>query len=354
MSLKKLSLALAIAMAITSAASAAETKIGAEVFLKYGFYNLASQANIAVTSTVNQNAQVDRMRFVAATKLDDVWSFKFVLNSYAATTPYVEYGFAKAQIADWVSISFGIIPVVELATIHSGNGMRWLDAPLIYNGTTRKGAFKGGNASGLMSGTLGVRADFDIAKIVKIAVQVDTGESQGTLTEVSQDKSLALNIGIMPVKGLYIGLFGRVWIGDQVNYAGNDFWYAGAGVRWTDQLIKVGTNWAITNVGADYNNAANIWTAGEVFVNVNLASAINVPLLVLARVNIDFNKQASDASTAGGNGSGLAGMAFSVGLGYQFNKNVQVAVLYRGTASKTAALADVLISDLTIQSEVKF
>ena len=393
MSLKKLTLALAIALAFSVGAIAAETTVGGTMFMKYGFYNLSEEtdgmaASDTATGERHHGFALDRMYVTVKSKINDVWSVNVTLDASddnAKTNIYLKKAEVKAQAAPFMAVKMGIIGMPEYKIVHSPNGMRWLDKPVLDR-----------MEWGAASAELGVGVDLNIAKMVYVGLAFTTANSYKDLDDigVGNDYALAVAVQATLIEKLKVGVFGKIHMGESASYEildtadtsfaallpnglnskAKDTWYIGAGVAWQDKFYKAGVNWVMYNLGEtkefDFTNlnAASlgaypdishpgIYNVFEVYGNINLAGAINIPLLVLARAQLDLNKWKSEIGAGPDDATGLAGFSFSVGVGYKFNENAQVALVYRGTMGDETLFdkeGTMMTSDITLQSEVKF
>lgn len=375
MSLKKLTLALAIALAFSVGAIAAETTVGGTMFMEYGVYNLSKVdgadggAGPEYEGELTNRFSLNRMYVTAKSKINDVWSVKVTMDAKADTTNGINYMYlksaaVKAQVAPFLAISAGLVDMPEYALVHSPNGMRWLEKPVL----DRAGDYNGDVGFGATSSDLGVKASMSFAKMIFVDLAFTTGESYKDIVEQDEDKAITLAVHAKLIEKLIVGAYGKIWLGSPVD--SGSFWYLGATVAWKDKFYKAGVNWVMKDF-ADQGLTGGLGTFGEdhgltnifeVYANVNLAGAINVPILVMARATMGLNKSLSDISAGGvDDGNGISGMDFYIGVGYKFNENAQVALMYRGTLKDEyvymhpdADEGGALESDITLNAEVKF
>jgi hypothetical protein len=319
MSLNRIVLALSLALAMVAGAFAAETTVSGRVFVKAGVTGLNTADAAGQTSSVSGVA-LDRTYLTIKSKIDDVWSVNVTLDGIGGDGygVFVKTAFVTAKLSDMVKISAGIIGQGEYAPIDGWNDMRWTDKPLL----DAAGDYLGGKTFGSQSADMGISADFSIAKMLKLTVQWNAADGYKTFSSFQDlDSEITVNAELTIEKAIKIDVFGNFFLGPDAGLGLGDM-YFGAAVGYITKPVKVGVVW-IGSVNEGVFGAGKMAMLMEVFANLNFSN-----VLVLARARMGVNDTALK-------------LGVEAGVGYQFNKNVRVALMYnlRGDDGKGLDLA---------------
>jgi len=135
----------------------------------------------------------------------------------------------------------------------------------------------------------------------------------------------------------------------------NTVTYYGGGIGWSDKSFKVGGNFILGERDAAAVKNKKDYMLYEVFANINLGELTGVPVLLYGKYA--YGKSESDATTATDD-KDIEGTNIWAGLGYQFNKSVQVMALYQTSEKETkkvsGAKSTIEEDMIWVKSEVKF
>lgn len=348
------------------------------LYLDWGYVQKANENSSLQEGSDTMRLQRAYLNF--AKKIDDVWSVKVTLDGVGVTTKEASIDGVNAggdpELPDddielsnstkannvmfiknaYVQMKQNFDPVeltvqygvVGTPIIGQGDGMsgaRW-----IYNTYMDKSGDLLGDTIDVSSADLGLKADLSIMKMVTLTGMYANG-SNYKFTEDQQvtDKAYWGVLSITPIKELKIN--GYYHTRDVApGSEDNTVTYYGGGIGWSDKSFKVGGNFILGERDAAAAASKKDYMLYEIFANINLADVAGVPVLL-------YGKYAAGESEAD-NDAKVEGTQIWAGLGYQFNKSVQVMALYqtgeKETTSAAGAKTKVEEDMVWVKSEVKF
>ncbi len=306
----------------------------------------------------------------------------FVREAYATLT------LGDAELLK-VDVNVGLIPTKIIRYRGYMSDMRWVES-MMFNGNAQIiGApylgivFADGKGDGDAAQDLGIGIDLSFMKFLNLSVAVTAGEG---VTQVTQDfnaansgKAVLVDLLVVPMKGIFAHGYFRheatqfinsvepTWNG--VGKQGQKItkWFAGAGVGMKLMGINLGADFesgqqiteadtaaqaAAVGVGGEGKYAKNFFVLNA-WLNWNLQEIAGFPLIVLGKfsygsytaapstpeVNASIYAatlaQTGSVAAATGNSMLYSGRPVVVdtvhwyaGLGWQFNKNFRVAVIF--------------------------
>ncbi len=281
-------------------------------------------------------------------------------NSYV---PFVKNAYLRAKGGDdnlFINFDFGIVgtPILnnrnKMAdtrwfedTMHNGHkniiGMITADPTKIVRGTDGTSSSAGDYDQ---SADLGLMLEVKFFKMISLTLGASTGEGHAN---ISKDllpnyagKAWYGDLFVEPVKGLYVHGFMRYqniqFYNAMDNFSGGatgegkDAWFAGAGVGINMMGIRLGADFESgqiiikkpTDLGGD--QARNIFVLNA-WLNWNLNEIAGFPMLVVGRLSYGMYNDAYKSYT-GGMGVVYDTVYWNAGLGWQFNKNVKLVLLF--------------------------
>lgn len=322
------------------------------LYLDWGYVQKANEASTLKEGSDTMRLQRAYLNF--AKKIDDMWSVKVTLDGVGVTTKEasidgVDDGVSDPDLPDddlevtnstkannvmfiknaYVQMKKDLDPitltvqygVVGTPIIGAGDGMsgaRW-----IYNTYMDKSADLLGDAVDVSSADLGLKADISVMKMVTLTGMYANGSGY-KFTEDQQvaDKAYWGVLSITPIKELAIN--GYYHTRDVAPGSDdNTVTYYGGGIGWSDKSFKVGGNFILGERDAASSEPENKkdYMLYEVFANINLADVAGVPVLVYGKYAYGESEADDDVK--------IEGTQIWAGLGYQFNKSVQVMALYQ-------------------------
>jgi len=347
------------------------------LYLDWGYVQKANENSSLVEGSDTMRLQRAYLNF--AKKIDDVWSMKVTLDGVGVTTKEAVYeeeddgdgtlepgevGVSNSTKANNVmfiknayvqmkqnfdpitlTVQYGVVGTPIIGQGDGMSGARW-----IYNTYLDKSGDLLGDTIDVSSADLGLKADISIMKMVTLTGMYANG-SNYKFTEDQQvtDKAYWGVLSITPIKELAINGYYHtrdVAPGSQ----DNTVTYYGGGIGWSDKSFKVGGNFILGERDAATTANKKDYMLYEIFANINLADVAGVPVLV-------YGKYAAGESEAD-NDAKVEGTQIWAGLGYQFNKSVQIMALYQTGEKETTTAAGVktkVEEDIVwVKSEVKF
>jgi hypothetical protein len=315
------------------------------------------------------------------------------VNSALATAqkgyiPYVHTAYTTANFGMddvfAVNVNFGIIPTAIMANRNKMMDLRWItgnmfdghknliganfQAPLmrhVSGGAATAGILYAGQlisgGDGDQSADLGLGIDISLLKMITLTFAVTAGEGRlNVLTDqnaVNGGKAIYLDLFVEPIKGLYVTGFFRDEAASFINSieVGTSSsvklhkWFAGAGAGINLMGIRAGVDFeAGQNVQEfdDINRGLGGFITKNLFVlnayvNWNLQEIAGFPLLVLGKLTYGtFTDWSLAAPNGGGAGTGRQydSVNYMVGLGWQFNKNFKLALVFEQTIFSDASI----------------
>ncbi|TAL38735.1 MAG: hypothetical protein EPN93_04495 [Spirochaetes bacterium] len=352
------------------------------LYLDYAYF-LGDQSKMSAGSdnskTGEDTMRLNRIYLNFSKKFDDVWSAKVTLdgagydkyatydkgtgdgvltNNSKGSVVYVKNAYVEMKKSinpiD-VKLTYGIqsTPVVGLADSMAGS--RW-----IYNNYLEKsndllgtggGTTKVAHSLDYASADMGIRADVTVMKMVTFTGMYANGDGfKYTEDQKLTDKAYTGIVSITPIKGLFVnGYYHNRDIVALSQGAKDDdeVTYKGAGVAWSDKLYKVGINYFMGNRDSKTPADKADYTLMDMWANINLQAVAGMPILLYARYATGETKY--DLSTV----KKADGSTYYAGIGYQFNKDIQVMLVYQSitTNDGTVKLTD---DTLYAKMEVKF
>jgi hypothetical protein len=352
------------------------------LFIDYSYLAESKDKITNVKTDKQSSINVNRVYLTAAKKIDDIWSVKVTLDGGTLSTNQAGYvdsngngkkdaGEASTSttmsdssvfvknayvqmapnfgVAD-LKVQAGVVGTPIIGLIDGLTGSRW-----IYQNYIDKAKDITGSDIDVSSADTGLKADFNIMKMVTITGMYGNGDGYKTneQDQIPSNKSYYGVINVTPIDALNI--FGYYHKHNTTTSAAqenekNFVSYMGAGAAWSDKAIKIGAAYTIRSGKAV--NVKEESSVMELWANVNLQQFASVPVLLIGRYAMGtYEKKA--ATKLKNEGSAIWG-----GVGYQVNSNVQFAAMYKAdTLTKKSAgvkTSDVENSTMFIKSEIKF
>jgi hypothetical protein len=234
-----------------------------------------------------------------------------------------------------ITITGGLSGTPVIDHIDKISDYRWINlnyinnSKIILNGTSLD-----------TSADLGLKATISILKYASLTASYGNGSGY-TSNETNSHKAVTYLASITPVEGLYFNAFGRNEIATKYDYTGKKAKreYYGYGIGYSSDLIKIGFNQIfpyVTTVGLAYRQGSFTVYAYPVqkmghmlfdaWLNMNLgAVAKEFPLLITGRLAYGLQKRTYQKSITDSElGKERRSVAYSMGLGWQFNKNFRI------------------------------
>jgi hypothetical protein len=371
-------------LVLSAGIEAAETRVSAYMSVGYAFTNVSGETvnDFGMYGTVTKNNKpnylgLDRANIQVDSKLNDVWSMRFITavwqdynNLDSPLLLYLKEASVTARVAPFLSISAGLIAMPEYKLIRDLNRMRWINPSLLEDTRIDNYANDGNNALtwGSNPTEAGVKTSFRFVDMIFIDLAFSTGDNPvDTWMEESTDKALSLAVHARIIEKLVIGAYGKVFVGETPGKNENA-WFLGATVAWDDKFYRAGLNWTMKYYKdvftPTFNDEIGFYSVLELYANVSLEGAINVPVIILFRAGMGMNKAVADyraGSTDSDDSILLTGLDFTLGAGYRFNENAQVALLYQGElldkyvgSVANADEGETFVSHILIAAEFKY
>jgi hypothetical protein len=347
------------------------------LFLDWGYVQKANENSSLKEGSDTMRLQRAYLNF--AKKIDDMWSVKVTLDGVGVTikeTTVDDDGGNVDGIIDedevststkannvmfiknayvqmkkdfdpiTLTVQYGVVGTPIIGAGDGMSGARW-----IYNTYLDKSADLLGDAVDVSSADLGLKADISVMKMVTLTGMYANGSGY-KFTEDQQvaDKAYWGVLSITPIKELAIN--GYYHTRDVAPGSDdNTVTYYGGGIGWSDKSFKVGGNFILGERDAASSEPENKkdYMLYEVFANINLADVAGVPVLVYGKYAYGESEADDDVK--------IEGTQIWAGLGYQFNKSVQVMALYQtGEIEEDAAGTKEKIEEdmIWLKTEVKF
>lgn len=351
------------------------------LYLDWGYVQKANE-----NSSLQEGS--DTMRLMRAyitfgKKFDDVWSMKVTLDGYgvsakeattvvdsddsgiiepgesvASTTKannlmYIKNAYVQMkQNFDPITLTvqYGVVGTPILAEGDGMSGARW-----IYNCYMDKSAELIGDTLDVSTADMGLLANISLMKMVTLTGMYANGSGY-KFTEDQQpaDKAYWGVLSITPIKEFKIN--GYYHTRDVAPGSDdNTVTYYGGGLGWSDNSFKIGGNFVLGERDAANVKNKKDYMLYEIFANINLADVAGVPVLLYGKYASGTSE--SDA-TAAADTKDIDGTTIWAGLGYQFNKSVQVMALYQTLEKETkkvsGAKSKVEEDMIWVKSEIKF
>jgi hypothetical protein len=266
------------------------------------------------------------------------------------------YGQAKTGIVDGVDLNlkFGIIgtPVIDL--IDKVSDYRWMNSnyldaasSLLYKDTT-----KSPGQSIDTSADMGASIDLKLMKMVTLSYMISNGEGFKKTLETADAGNSGADVGkamygmltVNPIEGVYVAAYMRNCDTQPAKYDSRNFVsYYGFLAAYSTSLVKVGMHFdmgkanekASTALSTDASTERN-FTLYDIFINVNLDSVIQIPILVAARY-ASGTTEFTRGYAAPYDGKKSTVNLWAIGAGYAFNKNVRLMAYLEDSKSTTKA-----------------
>ena len=383
-----LSLAVAVSMLSAVSAFAEEEKksfvdVSGKLFLDYS-YLMDKKEKIAPnkSETKKQDSfNLTRAYVTFDKKFDDAWSAKVTLdagsldqtskgdnkikdstgtetkNSVTTTTKsssaFVKnaYGQYKTSLEPVeLKVQAGLVgtPVIDL--LDGVIGSRW-----IYQNYIDKSKDVTGLSLDPSSADTGIRAEVRLMKMVALTGMYSNGDGYKVNTSADQaptTKSTYATLNITPIDAL--NLFGYYHSHNtaETDKSKNVLNYYGGGLGWKDKSFKVGGSYTISS--GKTNDVKEKSSVIELWGNANTEEFVGVPVLLIGRLAKGTYELDADAGKQKNNGFAVWG-----GLGYQINKNVQIAAMYKSDVlvkknSAGAKTSDAVSNTMYVKTEVVF
>jgi len=349
------------------------------LYLDWGYVQKANEASSLKEGSDTMRLQRAYLNF--AKKIDDVWSVKVTLDGVGVTTKeasidgdevdgdpdalpddnltvsnstkannvmFIKNAYVQMkQNFDPITLTvqYGVVGTPIIGQGDGMSGARW-----IYNTYLDKSGDLLGDTIDVSSADLGLKADISLMKMVTLTGMYANG-SNYKFTEDQQvtDKAYWGVLSITPIKELAIN--GYYHTRDVApGSEDNTVTYYGGGIGWSDKSFKVGGNFILGERDAATAPNKKDYMLYEVFANINLADVAGVPVLFYGKYAAGESEADDDAK--------VEGTQIWAGLGYQFNKSVQIMALYQTGEKETTTAAGVktkVEEDMVwVKSEVKF
>ncbi|MGV7930387.1 MAG: hypothetical protein AB2L13_16055 [Spirochaetota bacterium] len=339
------------------------------LFLDWGYVQKANEYSSLQEGSDTMRLQRAYVTF--AKKIDEVWSAKVTVDG-VGYDKYGEFdeGTTDAEYANnsqgsvlylknayvqmkqnfdpiTLTVQYGVVGTPVIGAGDKMSGARW-----IYNTYMDKSKDLLGDTLDVSSADLGLKADISIMKMVTLTGMYANGSGY-KFTEDQQvaDKAYWGVLSITPIKELAIN--GYYHTRDVAPGSDdNTVTYYGGGIGWSDKSFKVGGNFILGERDAASSEPENKkdYMLYEVFANINLADVAGVPVLVYGKYAYGESEADDDAK--------VEGTQIWAGLGYQFNKSVQVMALYqtgeKEETDNTGAKEKIEEDMIWLKTEVKF
>lgn len=349
------------------------------LFMDWGYVQKANEF-----SSLQEGSDFMRLQRAYLTfgkKIDDVWSVKVTLDGYGVATKEAslkgtdadddgdiddgsDVGISNSTKANNVmfiknayvqmkqnfdpitlTVQYGVVGTPIIGAGDAMSGARW-----IYNTYMDKSADLLGDAVDVSSADLGLKADISVMKMVTLTGMYANGSGY-KFTEDQQvaDKAYWGVLSITPIKELAIN--GYYHTRDVAPGSDdNTVTYYGGGIGWSDKSFKVGGNFILGERDAADAEDKKDYMLYEIFANINLADVAGVPVLLYGKYAAGESEADDDAK--------VEGTQIWAGLGYQFNKSVQVMALYqtgeKEETDNTGAKEKIEEDMIWLKTEVKF
>ena len=333
------------------------------LYLDWGYVQKANENSSLQEGSDTMRLQRAYINF--AKKIDDVWSVKVTLdgsgvseskwdntNTQNKTTAnnimFIKNAYVQMkQNFDPVElvVQYGVVGTPVIGHGDGMSGARW-----IYNTYLDKSADLLDDSVDVSSADLGLKADITLMKMVTLTGMYSNGSGfKYTEDQKVTDKAYWGVLSINPIKELLINGYFHTRDIDPTS-DDNKVTYYGGGIGWSDKSFKVGGNFILGERDGASDANKKDYTLFEVFANINLADVAGLPVLIYGKYAYGKSKADDDAKV---DGTQIWG-----GLGYQFNKSVQIMALYqtgeRETTSNTGVKSKIKEDMVWIKSEVKF
>lgn len=348
------------------------------LFLDWGYVQKANEFSSLQEGSDTMRLQRAYLNF--AKKIDDVWSMKITLDGVGIATKeasidinedegdgelqddevdvsnstkannvmYIKNAYVQMkQNFDPITLTvqYGVVGTPIIGAGDAMSGARW-----IYNTYMDKSADLLGDAVDVSSADLGLKADVSVMKMVTLTGMYANGSGyKFTEDQQATDKAYWGVLSITPIKGLAIN--GYYHTRDVApGSEDNTVTYYGGGIGWSDKSFKVGGNYIMGERDGATAAKKKDYMLYEVFANINLADVAGVPVLLYGKYAAGESEADDDAK--------VEGTQIWAGLGYQFNKSVQVMALYqtgeKEETDNTGAKEKIEEDMIWLKTEVKF
>jgi len=295
-------------------------KLSGKVYISINFLDLGAPANQINSFTIDRayitykNKISKQFSFKIRTDVSDKdgWGYEaYIKNAYLQYKDKFSIIGIKAQA--------GMIGTPILGQTDDLGDMRWITKNFFDNSKAIIGSSIDSSAD------LGINLSFNLTKYLSLTGAITNGEGY---KNVNPTKGMAYygKLSIIPIKGLYINGFIRYKQTIATTGNSSDF-YSGAGILYSSSIIKVGVNYAIVKTAInDINHIVDTWA------NINLKKLTTISILIMGR--FAYGKTVTENNIIG-----------SVGIGYQFNKNLSTLLYYENAIGT---------HNLYIKTEAKF
>lgn len=359
-------------------------KVGGQIFFFYGS-ELKNEATVNKDRTKSDAFVVDRVRINVSKEFDSIWS-AFVTaegnNTGAAHTTasfYVRNAYLSAKVGNddaKVTLNGGVMtnPIHLVNDIQRGD--RWINKEYYDNsnatGTTGVGLW---NADYAIINGITVQAD--LMKMVTLRVAFANGGTNGASnlagsngtdnstqfeTAKNSGKAIIGHVTVTPIEGIFINGYVtsmEVQVKNTTkSEAGISQLNYGGGVGINLMGIRAGVNFAMLDNKTEPVSGTGFDIKGtliDTYLNANLKEFVGMPVLVIGRFAYGVSKK--DVS-----GTDLLKdsdvTVYGIGVGYQFNANVQAALYFENyTFKKTNPVIDAgegARQTIYVKTEAKF
>ena len=291
----------------------------------------------------------------------DQFAASSINTANASYVPFVKNAYLRVKGGDdnlFLTFDVGLVGTPILDRRNKMADTRWVEDTM-HNGhkniigmiSATSGISKGIDGSSGnydQSADLGAQIDVKVIKMISLTLGVYTGEGHANISKdlISNysGKAFYADLFVEPIKGLFVHSYWRAQNVQFMNASGSvaadrtsegkDTWFAGAGAGINMMGIRVGADFEsgqnivkkTTVLGADQAKNFFVFNA---WLNWNLNEIAGFPMLVVGRFSYGMYNDAYSTYAAGvGKGVVYDTTYWMAGLGWQFNKNVRVILLF--------------------------
>lgn len=337
-------------------------KVGGQIFMFYG-YEFRNPDTANKNKEKSEGFTVDRVRVNASKEFESIFKANVTLegNNSTATNSgdpsvFVRLANLEANLPAGedvkVKLTAGVFTNPIHDTLDATSGLRWLGKNFYDNAS----ALNQSKVSDYSFGG-GAMISIDAMKMVKVTGSIMNGGKTTAAGETFENSGKAIHgvVSITPLGKLltingYIASYDVALKNSTLNLTGDNQFTVGGTAALNFENIILGATYLKTTRETDSPSAGKT-TAGdstivEAFLNANLKEAAGVPVLVIGRYGYGKDKKVANSDTT----------FYAVGLGYQFNANVQLAAYFENyTYNKNlATFGEGKKQTLYVKSEAKF
>jgi hypothetical protein len=322
-----------------------------------------------------------------ANSLGGIWTSYNGPSQTTTLTPFIREAYGTFTLGDAevfkVDVNVGLIPTKIIRYRAYMSDLRWIESNMFNGNPMIIGAPLLGMSIGTDGDTaqdMGIGVDFSLFKFLNLSFQVVAGEGVINLAQDMQaansGKAVYVDLLVVPMKGLFIHAYFRDAVSQWLNQAEPNFpaspstvaatqskiekWFAGGGLGIDLMGIRLGADFEVgqqitsqTTAYIDANPGKGVDAVNFFVLNAwlqwNLNEIAGFPLIVIGKISYGTYTQTgiirnmaiysaisatpfagvADAySRINDNGIVVDTFHWYAGLGWQFNKNFRIAVIF--------------------------